>query len=340
MALLAGQKPDRIPTDIWATPEVFQRLMRDLGCENRDELLRKLEIDAPVSVGAPRTVTGHPDDPEANIWGVRHRVVEYATGAYSENSTRPLGGMESPEEVEAFAWPSADDHDYEALKRQFDSVAGDRPVRCGGYEPFLLYCAMRGMEQAMIDLIAEPEIAEVIFRKIFEYFYELNGRMLEIGKGRADLFYLAEDLGSQHGLLLGLDQVRRWIFPNQKKMADLAKAHGAHVFYHTDGAARDVIPELIDTVGIEFLNPIQWRCPGMERESLVRDFGEKVIFHGAVDNQHTLPFGSVEDVRNEVRENLEIFDSVRYICAPCHNIQPNTPTENIVALYQTVRESG
>ncbi|MGB5875296.1 MAG: uroporphyrinogen decarboxylase family protein, partial [Bacteroidota bacterium] len=105
-------------------------------------------------------------------------------------------------------------------------------------------------------------------------------------------------------------------------------------------AARDIIPDLIDTTGIEILNPIQWRCPGLEREDLVRDFGDKVIFHGAMDNQQTLPFGTVEDVRKEVLENIDIFAPARWICAPCHNLQPVTPTENIVALYETIHEHG
>jgi uroporphyrinogen decarboxylase len=78
----------------------------------------------------------------------------------------------------------------------------------------------------------------------------------------------------------------------------------------------------------------------MERERLVEDFGDRVIFHGAMDNQETMPFGTVDDVRQEVLDNLRIFSGSRWICAPCHNLQPVTPTENIVALYETVLEHG
>jgi uroporphyrinogen decarboxylase len=123
-------------------------------------------------------------------------------------------------------------------------------------------------------------------------------------------------------------------------MADLARSFGVHVFYHTDGAARDIIPDLLDVTGIEVLNPIQWRCPGMEREGLVKDFGKRVAFHGAVDNQFTLPFGTVDDVRNEVLDNIRIFAGSRWICAPCHNLQPVTPTANITMLYETIFEHG
>ena len=164
--------------------------------------------------------------------------------------------------------------------------------------------------------------------------------IIDIADGKIDITCVAEDLGSQSSLLMGLEQIRRFILPNQKKMADLARSYGIHIFYHTDGAAREVIPDLINVTGIEILNPIQWRCPGMEREGLVRDFGNKVIFHGAVDNQQTLAFGSTQDVRDEIIDNIRIFAPARWICAPCHNLQPVSPTENIVAMYQTIRENG
>jgi uroporphyrinogen decarboxylase len=192
----------------------------------------------------------------------------------------------------------------------------------------------------MMDLLVEPEIVTAALKYIFDYHYELNARIFEIGHGKIDVFYLAEDLGGQSSLLFRVEQIRKYFIPNQLKMADLARSHGVHVFYHTDGSARDILPDLIDTVGIEVLNPIQWRCPGMEREGLVRDFGKKVIFHGAMDNQQTLPFGTVDDVRAEVLENLQIFSGARWICAPCHNLQPVSTTANIVAMYETIHEHG
>ena len=139
---------------------------------------------------------------------------------------------------------------------------------------------------------------------------------------------------------MSLAMYRRFLLPNQIKMADLARSFGVHVMYHTDGAVRVFLPDLIDRVGIEVLNPIQWRCRGMEREKLVADFGRQIIFHGSIDNQQTLPFGSVEDVVREVRESVDIYSAARWICGPCHNLQPVTPTENILAMYQTVQAIG
>lgn len=123
-------------------------------------------------------------------------------------------------------------------------------------------------------------------------------------------------------------------------MADLARKHGAHVMYHTDGAARVFIPDLIDRVGIEVLNPIQWVCPGMGREALVRDFGGHIAFHGSIENQRVLPFGTVDEVAAEVSESVRAYQDARWICAPCHRIQPVTPTANIVTLYETIHALG
>ena len=140
---------------------------------------------------------------------------------------------------------------------------------------------------------------------------------------------------------MGLEQIRRFILPNQKRMADLARSHGIHIFYHTDGAARDVIPDLIDVTGIEILNPIQWRCPGMEREGLVRDFGDRLIFHGAMDNQQTLPFGTPAGrAAGSAGQHPHLRPPPAGSAPPATTSSPSRPTENIVAMYETAWENG
>ncbi len=125
-----------------------------------------------------------------------------------------------------------------------------------------------------------------------------------------------------------------------KRIIDLAHQNGACVFHHNDGSVRRILPDMI-AAGIDVLNPIQWRCQGMEREGLKRDFGDKLVFHGGVDNQYTLAFGSVDEVRQEVLDNLRILgEGGGYILAPCHNIQPVSPPENVVAMYETCYENG
>ena len=147
-------------------------------------------------------------------------------------------------------------------------------------------------------------------------------------------------MGSEQDLMFSPEQVRRFLLPRMKRMADLAHQAGAFVFHHNDGAIRKILPDMID-LGIDILNPIQWRCKDMDRARLKQDFGRQVVFHGAMDNQYTLPFGSVEEVRQEVADNIRLLGAGGgYILAPCHNIQPVSPPENIVAMYETALVLG
>jgi len=340
LALFNRQAVDRVPTDIWATPEVFDRLFRELGCANKEELCRKLHIDAPADVWPPCKIKHHPDDPQAGIWGVRTTVINYGTGEYGEASYAPLAACETVEDVHRFKWPSPDWFDYSAVTEMVRKLDGTRIVRGSGYEPFLLYCSMRGMEQAYEDLLVNPEIAHAALTHIFDFYYEHNRRSWEAAGGKVDYMYLAEDLGGQSSPLFSLETYRTFLRPNQVKMAALAKSMGIKVFYHTDGAAQVFLDDLINVVGVDVLNPLQWRCPGMSREFLAEKIAPRIMLHGGIDNQQTLPFGTVEDVVSEVKDCARIFKDARWICAPCHNIQPVTPTANIVAMYETIHAIG
>ncbi len=339
-ALLRREPPDRIPTDYQATPEVTARLLADLGCEDERALWRRLHIDKRCVVEPQWRLPHQPADPAADMWGVRYRRVEYAGGGYDEPVHHPLAEADSLEQVHAHRWPAPDDFDYGAIGEAIEKNGGEYPVHVGVYEPFLLYGYLRGLQRAFEDLLLRPQIAEAILGRIYDFYAEFHRRCFAAGRGRIDTTYVAEDLGAQTGPLMSLAAYRRFLLPNQKRMADLARSFGIHVMYHTDGAARPFLPDLVDVVGIEILNPIQWRCPGMEREALVAHYGDRIIFHGSIDNQQTLAFGTVDDVVREVRESVEIYRSARWICAPCHNIQPVTPTENVVALYETIHELG
>jgi len=340
LALLEGKSADRIPTDYQATDEVTARLLKALGCADEAALWRRLHVDKRKLLEPEPKRSHHPDDPQADIWGVRYRKVDYGTGAYDEPCFHPLAGVDRVEQVHAFRWPDPDDFDYGAITEAVEADDGYWPIHAGCYEPFLLYGYMRGLQQAFEDLALYPDIADAILGRIFDFYYEHNRRIFEAGRGRIDTTWVAEDLGSQTGPLMSLATYRRFLLPNQIKMAELARSYGIHVMYHTDGAARPFLPDLIDRVGIEVLNPIQWRCPGMERERLVADFGDRIIFHGSIDNQQTLAFGSVDDVVREVRQSVRIYQNARWICAPCHNLQPVSPTDNIVAMYETIHEVG
>jgi uroporphyrinogen decarboxylase len=338
LAALRREKPDRVPMDYWATDEATRKLMAHLGVSDQGELFSRLHIDIPVGVG-PNYVGPEPPAGE-DIFGCRHEQVDYGAGVYSECVHHPLARHESVEEIERdYAWPSPDWWDYSEVPGQLRG-SEDRPVRAGGSEPFLQYCTLRGQEQAYMDLGLNPEIVHYCLDKLFDLAYENTRRTYEAVPGKVMMSYVAEDLGSQESLLFSPAQIREFLLPRMKRMMDLVHSAGAYVFTHSDGAVRDIIPDLVD-IGVDVLNPIQWRCQGMEREGLKRDFGDRLSFHGAVDNQYTLPAGTVEEVRQEVLDNLRILgEGGGYILAPCHNIQSVGPPENVVAMYETGYENG
>lgn len=344
LAVLDGRRPDRVPCDYWGTGEVTSRLLNDLGCASERDLWNRLGIDRCIHL-AP----AHPRARENtwhmqslfSIWNVRTRNIEYGEGIgeYEEDAHHPLATVATIAEVERFPWPDPADFDIAGLRERIREWAG-YPILAGSSEPFYLYCRLRGMEQALEDLVANPEIADAVLDRIWRFDYGMIRRILEECRGMVDLVYVAEDLGTQNSLLMSPRAFRRFLKPRMTKLIELVHSHGVRVFHHDDGAIRNLIPDLIET-GIDLLNPIQWRCRGMERDALARAFGPRLVFHGGIDNQHTLPFGTADDVRAQVRENLEMFRAARgYIVAPCHNIQPNTPTGNIVAMYEAVHEFG
>ena len=338
LAVLNRQKPDRVPMDYWATEETTLKLMQHLGCETKQALFEYLHIDRTITVSPRYVGQTLPDD--TDVFGCRLKKIDYGTGVYSECIYHPLAEYKTVDDIKRnYKWPNPDWYDYSGISNQVDGN-GKYPISGGGSEPFLTYKNLRGQEQAFIDLSINPEIVHFCLDNLFDLCYENTLRIYEQIPGKVTVSYIAEDLGAQDDLMYSPAHINEFFIPGMKRMIDLAHQAGAFVFHHNDGAIRKIIPSMIEA-GIDILNPIQWRCKGMERESLKRDFGDKLIFHGGVDNQYTLAFGSVEEVRQEVTYNLSILgEGGGYILAPCHNIQAVSPPENIVAMYQTGYENG
>lgn len=339
-AMMRGERPDRTPCDYWGTPEITARLKRELGCSADRQLWERLGVDKLIHL-----VPHHPRATEDtwhlqsffSLWHIGTRRVPYADGLgyYEEAVEFPLAGAESVRDVEKFDWPDPNEWDVSVLGAQCEEWK-DYPLLAAGSEMFYLYCRLRGMERALEDLISAPAIAEAILERIAKFDYVLTRRILDAVGGSLLFSYVAEDLGTQDSLLMSPALFRRFLKPHMTRLIELIHSYGVKVFHHDDGAMRPLLPELID-MGIDLLNPVQWRCRGMDRRELARDFGSRIVFHGGVDNQRTLPFGTPEDVRREVRENIAIFRDTRgYVVAPCHNLQANTPTANVLALYEAV----
>jgi uroporphyrinogen decarboxylase len=364
LAVLTRRTPDRVPMDYWSTPEFSASLIRHLGLSRRSQrvlvemlsrdsrktgylneartalrkALTRLHVDFVIRVDPKYVGPKLPDHTDA--YGCTYRSIDYGAGEYSEVVTNPLAKFGSVAEIEAhYRWPSADWYDYSVIPHQ---IAGweDYPIQGGGSEPFLIYKNLRGQEQAMMDLVEHPEIVHYCLDKLFDLAYTDTQRILETIPGKVMLCYVAEDMGGQNNLMFSKKHIRTFLLPRMKRVIDLAHQGSAFVFHHNDGNCRAILPDMIEA-GIDLLNPIQWRSCGMEREGLKADFGTKLIFHGAMDNQYTLPFGTVAEVRQEVADNLGILgEGGGYILAPCHNIQPVTPPENVVAMYETGYQLG
>ncbi len=332
LAVMNREKPDRIPMDWWGTDEIQDRMMAHLGVGSLDEMFDRLNVDRPVAV-EPAYV-GPSVEADEDIFGVGYTYADYGTGRYLEAVRHPMAAFETVEQIEAgYRWPVADWWDCSAVAEQVEGME-ERPVQFLMSGIYTLYTRLRGMEQAFIDYAANQEIVLYCMDKLVELHCEIATRVFECIPGRIDIAMLNNDMGSQQDLLFSPQTARTLFIPGIRKMAALAREKGAQVFLHSDGAIRKAIPDLIEA-GVQILNPVQWRCRGMDRAALKRDFGDKLVFHGAVDNQRTLARGSVEEVRREVRDNIDILGAGGgYILAPCHRLQAISPPENIVAMYE------
>ncbi len=338
LAVLNREIPDRVPMDYWATPETTSLLMKHIGCSSEDELMRKIHVDMSVKVKPGYVGPFLPY--RYDVFGCKFKKMDYGTGTYEECVFHPLAEYDSVQDVKRhYTWPDPDWWEYGSIRAQ---VKGKEmyPVLGGHYEPFLIYKNLRGQEQAFSDLIENPELVHYCLDKLFDLSFTDIKRIYEQVPNKVMLTYVAEDMGAQEDLMISPSHIREFLLPRMRRVIEFVHQNNAFVFHHNDGSIRRIIPDMIEN-GIDILNPIQWRCRDMNRKELKRDFGDKVIFHGAMDNQSTLPFGSVEEVRSEVLDNLELLGAEGgYILAPCHNIQSITPVENILAMYETGYEFG
>jgi uroporphyrinogen decarboxylase len=335
---LNHERADRIPADYRATPEATRKILDHLGLANMDQLAERLHFDPIVDVG-PRWI-GPELPPHTDEYGIGYQATDYGIGHYEDAIHHPLARFNSVAEIEAeYQWPSIDWWDFSQIP---DQVKGkeDQVIRGGWSEPFATYKWLRGVAQGYMDLVENPEMVHYVLGKLYDHCYQKAERIYEKIPGMVIWTWVAEDVGSQKGLIISLKHIEEFFMPHMKRMVDLVHSAGAYAFHHSDGAVRENVPNMI-SVGMDVLDPIQWRCEGMEREALKRDFGDKLVFHGGMDNQQTLPFGTVDDVAAEVLDNLRILGGGGgYILGPCHNIQAVSPPENIVAMYDTAYENS
>jgi len=346
--ILQRRAVDRIPVDIWHTPEIEEALMDYTNAEDNFEMWTKLGVDKIVWVFMDyKTPEGERagSQPGADatgsrtMWGVPLRDVKAGAAHYQEFVEPPMKGYTTPEEAYDYPfWPDPDLFDYDAAVK-LARRASDYFAVIGPWISFFeVYCQLRGIEQGLMDVLAYPDLVTTALDRIEAIQTEMLTRFLDKASKYLDLVFISDDIGGQDNLLISPGSWDYFLKPRMERWCRIIHSYGLRVFYHTDGAAEKLIAPLIEC-GIDVLNPVQHICPGMDMALLKQKYGSSVIFHGGVDNQHALPFGTAEDVRNETLDCLETLGRGRegFICCSCHNIQAGTPVENIIAMIETVK---
>jgi len=340
LAVLNRETPDRVPVDIWLVPELVEKFKTKLGVEDELDIYRTLDVDKIAWLGIPYkgVVLKDPNEhQEVNHWGVKFQNVDASENArYGEVCFNPLLGMDSVEQLNDYPWPDPDDFDYQTAAAEAKKLSTEFVTLGPWISIFEVYCMMRSLEEALIDTVAEPEFLHAALDHIAESQGEMARRFLEAAGGAIDMLFISDDVGSQNSLLMSPAAFDEFIFPRLKKWCDMAHSYGAKVFFHTDGAAEPLIPRLIEA-GIDVLNPVQHVCPGMDCKELKAKYGDKLIFHGGVENQKILPFGTPEEVAAETRRCIDELGPEGCLPCSCHFTQADTPIENVLALIETVR---
>ena len=330
-------EPDRSPIQAYLTPEIRQKLSdyfkghdlaETLGVDFRSVGPRGLK---PLKKPEPGSDIDHYD-----IWGIGYQNVRYATGAYPEAMELPLRKMKTMDEVIAYPWPSPDDFDYSVVPAQCEVVA-DYAICVGGAGiPDIVNGVSRGrgMEQVLIDIETEDEVGTAIVDRRVDFYYEYCRRMLEAGGGKIDILCLGEDCGTQRGPLFSQATFNRFFRPRIEKFIVLAHEFGVYAMMHSCGSNRALMPTFIE-MGLDIEDAMQPEPEGMNPAEIKNEFGDKLTFCGLISTQQTLPFGTVEECREEALHRTKVVGrNGGYFFAPAHCIQPDTPLENILAIYE------
>lgn len=272
-----------------------------------------------------------------DYWGVHRSAASYGADAYAEIDHYPLGAAQTIADLEAHNWPSPDWLDYSALPALVEQAQADEPYCLMLSNANLFECSwyMRGFEQAFMDLVLAPDLFHAIMERVTRFFVEYLHRSLSAVPGEIDLVFTADDIGGQSGLLMSLAMWEEHIKPYHVRINEVIHEHGAKVIYHSDGSVVEAVPGLMD-MGIDVLQALQFDAANMDPADLKGRFGDRLCFEGGVSVQHTLPWGTPEEV---VAETKHLIDTLGqdggYILGPSHCIQAGTPPENIVAMFDT-----
>lgn len=346
LTVVGLEQPDRVPVNFGANAGTLARLKADLGCGSHRALLERLGVDivdlrdvaTPCYRGPVPKETVRTDGVKENFWGWRTRVMQTPTGPEECFCEFQLQNCGTIEELAAHRWPSPDWFDFAGFGRQVAEWEGFA-VMATGASVFQHASFLRGQDRLLMDMAAEPELAEFVMDRFTDFCLEYFDRMLTSAPGRIDILRIADDIGMQDRLLIGPEQFDAFVAPRLKRLITMAHGHGVKVMFHSCGAIVPLIDRLI-ALGVDILDPLQAAAKDMDPVLLKKRFGKRICLHGGIDTQHLLPHGNPDEVRREVRRRVEILGAGGgYILAPCHVLQTDVPTANVLAMYEAMNEN-
>ncbi len=339
------QEPDRPPIQFYATPEVNKLLTNYFkGKTPRESFEVDFRYVGPRYLKeAKKALPGSGID-QYDMWGAGYKNSPYHLdaidmgGTYPEPVYLPFADMKTTDEVIEYPWPNPDDFDYSAIPEQIEDY-GDFAIVLGsaGIPDIINGAGVRGrgMARLLMDIALEDKVGIAIIDKRVNFWYEYLKRGLQTGQGKIDIVHLGEDLGSQKGPLISPQMFDNFFKPRLQKFIDLAHEYGAKTWLHSCGSTYLLIPKLIK-MGLDVLDSVQTAPEGMKPEKLKKDFGDKLAFCGMIETQE-LPHMRVEECKSLARCRIEIIGKGGgYIFCPSHDLQIDTPLENILAIYEEI----
>jgi uroporphyrinogen decarboxylase len=365
---LNHQEPDRVPFDCQFGYDAYLKLAKYIGfseeigdvATNTDltvrpsiDFLQELKIDL-FYIG----LKGGSNEPEfcygmdqyTDEWGVAYNKIAGTYGISYEAVGHPLAGA-AKNDLADYPWPDPfDPRRVDGLEaRCHDLLEQTDFTLVGKFSTSIFEQAfmLRGYEQFLIDLVADPDFAAALLDRTTEIAVGmLTAGMRACGRYIHILRLAGDDMGHQRGTILSPKIFRNIIKPcfarlyrHARSMIDRYNPL-AKIMAHTDGDVYAFIPDYIE-MGLDVLNPVQPLVTNMDHTALKAEFGRDLSFHGGIDIQRLLPFGSVEEVRQGAVKTMQILGKGGgYILAPTHYVQPDVPPENVLALRDAVIHYG
>ena len=362
------READRVPIDINPVPDFYLKLKDYLGLEVDEDIkpgfmeeaiphpqvLSALGADLiSVKLGSAKRPRPAPPRPDLVVddWGVGlKRVHQPGGGSYLEPVYHPLADA-TLDDLAKYPWPdpSAPGRGEAAeaeARRLYEDTDLALVGRFGGtIVQTALY--LMGFERWLVCVMQEPEFAGVLLDRITDVAIALDRIGLEATAKYLQIFKASgDDFGMQTGPLYSPKTFRSLFLPRLRRRWQAARAYldqvnpSVKIMFHSCGGIRPFIPDLIE-IGLQVLDPVQPRAAGMDSAELKREFGDRLTFHGGVDEQRVLPLGSQEDVEEEVRRRIRAFaPGGGYILAPSHYVQADTPPANVVAMCRAAQRYG